>query len=109
MREVSRWGPATRSELIDVGTRSLLGHRFALRYTDRYQAESILGAGRYVPEGLIGAGVGREFWRQGGPDRAFQFYQVSYDIVSGLLRSGYIPTNAHSGPTCADPAHTDPP
>lgn len=92
------------SDVIDVGTRSLLGHRFALRCTDRYQAESILGAGTYAPEELIGAGVGRVLWSDGGPVRAFQFYEVSDDSVSGLLCSGYVPT-ARSGLSHTDQAH----
>ena len=77
------------SDVIDVGTRSLLGHRFALRCTDRYQAESILGAGTYAPEDLIGAEVGRVLWSDGGPARAFQFYEVADARVHGLTCSGY--------------------
>ena len=36
-------------DTIDVGTRSLLAHRFALRCGDRYQADAILGVGTYDP------------------------------------------------------------
>ena len=42
------------SEVIDVGTRTLLNERFALRCGDRHQAEAILSAGTFQPGDLIG-------------------------------------------------------
>jgi len=79
------------SDVIDVGTRTLLNDRFALRCGDRYQAEAILSAGTFQPSDLVGTGVGRALWSDGGPARAFQFFEVSDDLVVKLTCSGYRP------------------
>ena len=78
------------SEVIDVGTRTLLNERFALRCGDRHQAEAILSAGTFQPGDLIGASVGRALWSDGGPAKPVQFFEVSDEIVPSLLCSGYV-------------------
>ena len=79
------------SDAIDVGIRSLLAHRFALRCGDRYQADSILGVGTYEPAQLLGAVPGRALWSDGGPATAVQFFSVSDDQVSRLVCAGLNP------------------
>lgn len=78
-------------DVIDVGTRSLLNDRFALRCGDKYQAEAILSAGTFQPGDLIGASVGRALWSDGGPAKPVQFFEVSDVIVPGLECAGYRP------------------
>ena len=77
------------SEVIDVGTRTLLNERFALRCGDRHQAEAILSAGTFQPGDLIGASVGRALWSDGGPARPLQFYEVRDSQVSQLTCAGF--------------------
>lgn len=77
------------SDVIDVGTRALLNDRFALRCGDRHQAEAILSAGTFQPEHLIGTGVGRALWSDGGPVRSLQFYEVKDSQIETLVCSGY--------------------
>ena len=77
------------SEVIDVGTRTLLNERFALRCGDRHQAEAILSAGTFQPGDLIGASVGRALWSDGGPAKPVQFYEVTDERVPSLLCPGY--------------------
>ena len=79
------------SEVIDVGTRSLLNERFALRCGDRHQAEAILSAGTFQPSDLIGASVGRALWSDGGPAKPVQFYEVIDDLVGDLRCIGFRP------------------
>ncbi len=73
------------SEVIDVGTRTLLNERFALRCGDRHQAEAILSAGTFQPGDLIGASVGRALWSDGGPAKPVQFYEVGDESVQLLV------------------------
>jgi S-DNA-T family DNA segregation ATPase FtsK/SpoIIIE len=76
------------SDTIDVGTRSLLEHRFALRCGDRYQADAILGVGTYEPTQLLSATPGRALWSNGGPACAIQFYSVPDYLVPELASPG---------------------
>jgi len=80
------------SEVIDVGTRTLLNERFALRCGDRHQAEAILSAGTFQPGDLIGASVGRALWSDGGPAKPVQFFEVIDEMVSELSCIGYRPS-----------------
>lgn len=80
------------SDVIDVGTRTLLNDRFALRCGDRHQAEAILSAGTFHPADLIGSSVGRALWSDGGPARALQFYGIPDARISTLSVPGYRPT-----------------
>ncbi len=75
------------SDSIDVGTRALLIHRFALRCGDKYQAEAILGIGTYEQSDLSGT-TGRALWSDGGPVRPVQFYEVSDSAVPNLTCAG---------------------
>jgi hypothetical protein len=81
-------------DTIDVGTRSLLTHRFAFRCGDRYQADAILGVGTYDPTQLLGATPGRALWSDGGPARSVQFYSVPDDRVPALVCSVLQPEPA---------------
>ena len=81
------------SEVIDVGTRTLLNERFALRCGDRHQAEAILSAGTFQPGDLIGASVGRALWSDGGPAKPVQFFEVIDDLVGDLSCAGYRPSH----------------
>ena len=77
------------NDVIDIGTRTLLNDRFARRCGDRHQAEAILSAGTFQASDLVGTNVGRALWSDGGPSRAFQFYEVSDERVPGLVCPGY--------------------
>lgn len=77
------------NDVIDIGTRTLLNDRFALRCGDRHQAEAILSAGTFQPGDLVGTNVGRALWSDGGPSRAFQFYEVTDERVPTLVCPGY--------------------
>jgi hypothetical protein len=77
------------SDVIDVGTRTLLNDRFALRCGDRHQAEAILSAGTFDTKDLIGATVGRALWSDGGPSRALQFFEVADSRITHLACGGY--------------------
>ena len=77
------------SDVVDIGTRTLLNDRFALRCGDRYQAEAILSAGTFQPGDLVGASVGRALWSDGGPARAFQFFEVADSRITHLKCGGY--------------------
>lgn len=79
------------NDVIDVGTRTLLNDRFALRCGDRHQAEAILSTGTFQPSDLIGINVGRALWLDGGPARALQFFQVPDSRISTLVVPGYKP------------------
>jgi len=78
------------NEVIDTGTRSLLGYRFALRCGDRFQADSILGAGAYEASQLIGAAPGRALWTDGGAASALQFYEIEDQQVAELQCAGLV-------------------
>jgi len=78
------------SDVIDVGTRTLLNDRFALRCGDRHQAEAILSAGTFQPSDLIGASVGRALWSDGGPAKPLQFFEVKDDVIPNLVCSGFL-------------------
>jgi len=78
------------NDVIDIGTRTLLNDRFALRCGDRHQAEAILSAGTFQPGDLVGTNVGRALWSDGGPSRAFQFFEVADERVPGLVCPGYM-------------------
>jgi S-DNA-T family DNA segregation ATPase FtsK/SpoIIIE len=77
------------SDVIDVGTRTLLNDRFALRCGDRHQAEAILSAGTFESEDLIGTTVGRALWSNGGPAKAFQVYSVEDSRIPELTCAGF--------------------
>ena len=77
------------SDVIDVGTRTLLNDRFALRCGDRHQAEAILSAGTFDTKDLIGATVGRALWSDGGTSRALQFFEVADSRITHLACGGY--------------------
>jgi len=77
------------SDSVDVGTRALTTHRFALKCGDRYQAESILGVGSFSPEQLLGAAPGRALWSSGGEASPLQFFNVSDEQVPLLVNAGY--------------------
>lgn len=77
------------NDVIDIGTRTLLNDRFALRCGDRHQAEAILSAGTFQASDLVGTNVGRALWSDGGPSHAFQFYEVTDDRVPSLVCPGY--------------------
>jgi S-DNA-T family DNA segregation ATPase FtsK/SpoIIIE len=79
------------SDTIDVTTRSLLAHRFALRVGDRHQADATLGVGSYDPSQLIGASPGRALWSDGGPARAVQVYRVPDEMVPSIVASSWTP------------------
>ena len=85
------------SDTVDVGTRALIGHRFALRCGDRHQAESILGVGTFEPAQLLGAMPGRALWSDGGPAKAVQFYNVPDQLVPSLVCSGLRPSGRATG------------
>ena len=76
------------SDSIDVGTRAMLGHRFALRCGDRHQAEAILGVGSFSPEQLLGAAPGRALWSDGGTAYPIQFYEIPDSKVPSLVFPG---------------------
>lgn len=78
------------SDVIDVGTRTLLNDRFALRCGDRHQAEAILSAGTFQPSDLIGTAVGRALWSDGGPARPLQFFEVKDDAIPNLVCGGFL-------------------
>lgn len=73
------------SDSVDVGTRALTTHRFALKCGDRHQAEAILGVGSFNPEQLRLSAPGRALWTDGGPASAIQFFNVVDDQVPSLL------------------------
>lgn len=75
------------SDVIDVGTRSLLNCRFAMHCGDKYQAEAILGISTYNQTDLSGT-TGRALWSNGGPVRPVQFYEVSDSAVPNLTCAG---------------------
>jgi DNA segregation ATPase FtsK/SpoIIIE-like protein len=86
------------SDVIDVGTRTLLNDRFALRCGDRHQAEAILSAGTFDVQDLIGATVGRALWSDGGPAMPFQSFEVVENRLSSLVCSGFIADVNHELP-----------
>jgi len=89
------------SDVIDVGTRSLLNDRFALRCGDRHQAEAILSAGTFDAKDLIGATVGRAMWSDGGPSRFVQFYEVGEHVIPNLVCPGFASMHSlHTGKEC---------
>ncbi len=77
------------SDVIDVGTRTLLNDRFALRCGDRHQAEAILSAGTFDAKDLIGATVGRALWSDGGPSRQVQLFSVEDGLITDLVCPGF--------------------
>ena len=86
------------SDVIDVGTRTLLNDRFALRCGDRHQAEAILSAGTFDTEDLIGATVGRALWSDGGPSKHLQFFEVGDHLALAHSCPGFRPTITAVGP-----------
>lgn len=77
------------SDTVDTGTRALLSDRFALRCGDRHQAEAILGLGTFHPTDLGRSAPGRALWSDGGPARAFSFYEVPDERIPDLVCAGY--------------------
>lgn len=77
------------SDTIDVGTRALTTHRFALKCGDRHQAEAILGVGSFSPEQLTSAAPGRALWSDGGTATAVQFFYISDVQVPQLVKAGF--------------------
>ena len=78
------------SDVIDVGTRALTTHRFALKCGDRHQAEAILGVGAFVPDQLRSATPGRALWSDGGPASAVQFYNLTDEQIPSVLHSAFL-------------------
>lgn len=74
------------SDTIDVGTRALTTHRFALKCGDRHQAEAILGMGSFSPEQLTVAQPGRALWSDGGQAVAMQFFHIEDQQVAQLVK-----------------------
>jgi hypothetical protein len=79
------------SDVTEVGTRTHLNDRFALRCGDRHQAEAILSAGTFQAGDLIGTNIGRALWSDGGPARSFQFFEVADERISSLVCIGFGP------------------
>ena len=77
------------SDAIDVGTRALTTHRFALKCGDRHQAEAILGVGAFVPDQLRSAAPGRALWTDGGPATAVQFYNLTDEQVPLAVKAPF--------------------
>lgn len=77
------------SDVIDVGTRALTTHRFALKCGDRHQAEAILGVGAFVPDQLLSAAPGRALWSDGGPATAVQFYNLTDEQVPLAVKAPF--------------------
>jgi len=75
------------SDSVDVGTRALTTHRFALKCGDRHQAEAILGVGTFLPDQLLSAVPGRALWSNGGTATALQFYNLTDEQIPPLLHS----------------------
>ncbi|HUX05255.1 MAG TPA: FtsK/SpoIIIE domain-containing protein [Acidimicrobiales bacterium] len=87
------------SDSVDVGTRALTTHRFALKCGDRHQAEAILGVGAFVPEQLLSAIPGRALWSDGGPAKAVQLFNLIDEQVPSLL---YPPLRPRTSPLTAN-------
>lgn len=79
------------SDSVDIGTRTLMTHRFALKCGDRHQAEAILGVGAFLPDQLVSAAPGRALWSDGGPATAVQFYNVTDEQIGGLTYGALRP------------------
>jgi S-DNA-T family DNA segregation ATPase FtsK/SpoIIIE len=76
------------NDSIDVGTRALTTHRFALKCGDRHQAEAILGVGSFAPDQLLSAVPGRALWSDGGQASAVQFFNLTDEHISSALCAG---------------------
>jgi S-DNA-T family DNA segregation ATPase FtsK/SpoIIIE len=76
------------NDSIDVGTRALTTHRFALKCGDRHQAEAILGVGAYTPDQLVSAVPGRALYSDGGQSSVVQFFNVTDEILPSLVCAG---------------------
>jgi hypothetical protein len=75
------------SDSVDLGTRTLTTHRFALKCGDRHQAEAILGVGTFLPDQLLSAVPGRALWSNGGTATSLQFYNLTDEQIPSLLHS----------------------
>jgi S-DNA-T family DNA segregation ATPase FtsK/SpoIIIE len=75
------------NDSIDVGTRALTTHRFALKCGDRHQAEAILGVGAFSSDQLLSALPGRALWSDGGQAKAVQFFNLTDDQVPKVTYS----------------------
>ena len=76
------------NDSIDVGTRALTTHRFALKCGDRHQAEAILGVGAFTPDQLLSAVPGRALWSNGGQSSVVQFFNVTDEVLPSLVCAG---------------------
>jgi S-DNA-T family DNA segregation ATPase FtsK/SpoIIIE len=76
------------SDSINVGTRALTTHRFALKCGDRHQAEAILGVGAFVSDQLLSAVPGRALWSDGGLASAVQFFNLTDERLPSVLCAG---------------------
>lgn len=77
------------NDSIDVGTRALTTHRFALKCGDRHQAEAILGVGTFSLEQLHSSAPGRALWSTGGLASSVQFFNLSDECVPSVVRPGF--------------------
>ena len=73
------------NDSIDVGTRALTTHRFALKCGDRHQAEAILGVGAFTSDQLLSAVPGRAVWSDGAVASAVQFFNLTDEQIPRLL------------------------
>lgn len=76
------------NDSIDVGTRALTTHRFALKCGDRHQAEAILGVGAFTLDQLLSAVPGRALWSDGGQSSVVQFFNVTDEVLPSLVCAG---------------------
>ena len=82
------------NDSIDVGTRALTTHRFALKCGDRHQAEAILGVGAFSADQLLSAVPGRALWSDGGQAKAVQFFNLMDEQVPSVMYAGLRPNGA---------------
>jgi hypothetical protein len=76
------------NDSIDVGTRALTTHRFALKCGDRHQAEAILGVGSFALEQLHSSAPGRALWSTGGLASSVQFFNLTDECVPNVVCAG---------------------
>jgi DNA segregation ATPase FtsK/SpoIIIE-like protein len=76
------------NDSIDVGTRALTTHRFALKCGDRHQAEAILGVGAFTSDQLLSAAPGRAHWSDGGQSSAVQFFSLTDEHLPSFVYAG---------------------
>lgn len=82
------------SEVIDTGTRALLGYRLALRTGDRYQTEAILGGGHPVPADIPVSSAGSGILVGAGVPRSVQIFHLEAGRIPDVLCATLRPRNA---------------